>query len=73
MRVEFTRFVPGPPFPMNLPGKAAMPSTDSSSADSRAHDAAILALTLYAEAGDRPLRAIEALAALVADKFGEGE
>ena len=73
MRVEFTRFVPGLPFPMNLPGKAAMPYTDSSSADSRAHDAAILALTLYAEAGDRPLRAIEALAALVMNRHRSGQ
>ncbi|WP_253187729.1 hypothetical protein [Roseomonas sp. TAS13] len=50
-----------------------MPSTDSSSADSRAHDAAILALTLYSEAGDRPLRAIEALAALVMNRHRSGQ
>lgn len=58
---------------MNPPGKAAMTATDSSSADSRAHDAAILALTLYAEAGGRPLRAIEALAALVMNRHRSGQ
>lgn len=58
---------------MNPPGKSAMTSPDSASADSRAHDAAILALTLYAEAGDRPLRAIEALAALVMNRHRSGQ
>ena len=50
-----------------------MTATDISSADSRAHDAAILALTLYAEVGDRPLRAIEALAALVMNRHRSGQ
>lgn len=58
---------------MNPPGKSVMTATDRSPADSRAHDAAILALTLYAEAGDRPLRAIEALAALVMNRHRSGQ
>ena len=35
--------------------------------------AEILALTLWGEAADRPVRAIEALAALVAARFDEDE
>ena len=36
--------------------------------NARGHDVAVLAATLYAEAGKRPVRAIEALAALVMNR-----
>ena len=44
----------------------------SAGRDPRARQAAVLALTLYAEAGQRPVRAIEALAALVMNRLAAG-
>ncbi|UFN47969.1 cell wall hydrolase [Roseomonas sp. OT10] len=38
----------------------------------RSREAAVLSLTLYAEAGGRPVRAIEALAALVMNRLAAG-